>query len=366
MYKRESLEGLRRVADPKQVISLVGGISLQDISDNGFEVRCSCPLHLGDNKTGFSWKRSSGRWTCYTKNCGGNTSKDLYAFVALKLGISWVEAAEYLARSFNYSLEQGDYEGGEDYEVFQQAVKSHQQRNKYSIASQRELAHLPGYTKYKAAVVENYLVSRNYIPSEVSGFNFYPMTDVFGILRMGIPVYDDTGKLVGINGRIMDTILSYPKEVVAEDGKKIVVPKYRMTSFDKRYILYNLQNAKQHSVKNGLIVVEGQLDVARLHTYGIYNSVCTMGTSLTPQQIALVYKYSYSLTFLLEEGEAAKRGVVSSIKQLHPGGLQVKIAKLPSGDADSNTKDVILECLRSARVYANDDIEAIKLGCLDI
>lgn len=365
MYKRDSLEALRRLADPKQVVSLIGNISLQDISDNGLEIRCPCPLHSGDNKTGFSWKRATGRWTCYTKNCGNTTSRDLYSFVALKLGVSWVEAAEYLARVFNYNLEHGDYTNQEDDLAFQEIIKIHQQKNKYFIAEQRGLAHLPGYTKSKVDVVKDYLQSRNYSIQDVKLFNFYPMTDLFGILRMGIPVYDESGKLVGINARLMDTILDYPKEIVSEDGNKIVVPKYRMTSFDKRYILYNLNQAKKYSVRSGLVIVEGQLDVARLHTYGVYNSVCTMGTSLTTQQVSLIYKHCFNITFLLEEGEAARQGVLRSIKHLQHG-IVVKVAKLPSGDADSNDKQTVIECLNSARSYSTDEIEAIKHGFLDI
>jgi DNA primase len=351
MYKRESLETLRAIIDPKDVLLSLGGVSPRDLFDNGDELRCPCPIHGGDNRTAFAWKRNINKWQCFTKNCGENTSRDIFAFISLKLQIPFHKAAELLAERYHFTLEKGTLGDMEAYKSSDLAktssyVKEFNTRSKYVVNNLPALKDLPGYDPDNLDTMIKYLNSRGYMYDDISIFNFYPMIDSCGILRMGIPVYDDSNRIVGVNARLMNTVIDYP-ETVMKDGKELPVPKYKMTSFQKGSVLYNLNNAKAHALKDGLILTEGQLDVSRLHTYGIYNSVCTMGTSLTTQQVSLIYRCAFKLTFLLEEGEAARKGVAKSLKNLATG-IKLYIAELPSGDADSNTKEVVTATLDEA------------------
>ena len=357
MYTRQSIDLIKQRADPKDVLSIIGGVSLNNILDTGDEVRSICPLHNGDNKTAFKWKRSTGYWTCYTHDCGKGTKHDLFDFVKLKLNISFIEAVELLARTFGVTLEQGNPEVVMDNTYIKNSLKEFQSIKKYEISNLKELTWLPGYHKEGFDLVLKYLQSRRYTPEDIKIFNFYPQLDNLNILRMGIPVYDEDGKLVGINARLMDTVITYP-QTVEVDGKSHPVPKYRMTPFSKGSVLYNLNNARGTSLQNGIIVVEGQLDVARLRTYGINNTVCTMGTTLSAKQVALLYKYCFHTIFLVEEGEPAIQGVLKSIKQLNTM-MKVSIAKLPSGDADSNPKEVVLDTLKSAKVLSVEELKEL-------
>ena len=152
---------------------------------------------------------------------------------------------------------------------------------------------------------------------------------------------------------------------LGKDDRIYPVPKYRMSSFPKGSVLYNLHQAKETAYKNGIIIVEGQLDVARLNTYGFTNAVCTLGTSLTAQQAALLYRHCFGVVFLIEEGEPALKGVVRSIKYLKVG-MQVAIAKLPSGDADSNIKEIVTTTLNNKQILNPEDIEGICSGVKQI
>ena len=57
----------------------------------GREWRCSCPLHGGDNPTGFAVYEDSGhaRWKCWTNDCGQGDALD---FVQKWLGYTKDEA----------------------------------------------------------------------------------------------------------------------------------------------------------------------------------------------------------------------------------------------------------------------------------
>lgn len=362
MYTRESLEALRNLVDVKDVLVQIGGISLRDITESGDEIRCPCPLHYGDNKTGFSWKKSRGYWTCFTRGCGDNHSHDIFGFVSAKLGVPFNQAAEKLASLVGFNLEKGVGGPSTDSLNTNQAIKEHLARGRFTVQKLRELSQLPGYNEEGFDNMLKYLELRRYTYDQVKVFNFYPQLDSYGFERMGMPVYDEDNRLVGVQARLMDKILQYPETVTLEDGSIRPVGKYKMNyKFEKGSILYNLNNAKRESVKKGLIIVEGQLDVSRLYTYGYKNAVCTMGTSLTDQQTALMYKHCYHTTFLVEEGEAATKGVIKSIKQLKTG-MRISIAKLPSGDADSNPKEVVIQTLENARELSLSEIAAICKG----
>lgn len=358
MYSRQSIDQLKQSIDPKDVLMTIGGISPSKITDDGDEIRCPCPLHGGDNKTSFAWKRSKGSWTCFSHGCGEGVSHDLFGFVEAKLNTNFLNSVEMLARQFGFHLEKGEVTSQNNFSQISTSVREYSRLEKYKIESLKELSGLPGYYEQGFDYVLDYITSRGYNYNEVREFKLYPSIDFLGTLRMGIPIYDEENRLVGINARLMDTILSYPETISYED-KEYYVPKYKMTKFQKGSVIYNLNRAKETSIKDGLVVVEGQLDVLRLHTYGIKNSVCTMGTSFSAQQISLVYKHCFHLIFLVEEGDAAWQGVLRSINFLK-GGMRVSLAVLPSGDADSNTKEVVLDTLKSARELTLHELEVIR------
>lgn len=360
MYTRESLEELRTLIDPKDVLIGIGGVNPKYISDSGGEIRCPCPIHGGDNPSAFSWNRHEGFWTCFTRDCGANVNRDLFGFVALKLGVGFNEAALELSNRFGILLNSENKEKiRPDYSLLK--IKEHNQVRKFVQSNTQKLETLPGYYKEGFPEVVKYIESRNYNKEVIRRFNLYPSIDTFDMLRVSIPIYDEYDTLVGVNSRIMNTILHYPEQVHAPNGRLFKLPKYKMTSFTKAAVLYNLNKAKEVAAENGIIVVEGQFDVIRLYTLGWTNAVACLGTSLSTEQSSLISKYCMKVIFLVEEGEAAIKGVRKSIKNL-PETIKIYIAKLPHGDADSNSKETITNALENAKTLTLSEITKIKNG----
>lgn len=360
-YKREYIKQLKQIVDPIQLLIQIGQISPSHIRDLYEDIRCPCPIHGGNNPTAFSWKKSTGTWSCYTRGCGGDLiSHDVYGFIQTKLGCSFEESVVYLEKLLNINeVTKNQMLQKSEVQSTEKVMKS-LRLNQYDNKKVEILDYLPYFHRESFSQMVEYLLTRNYTYKDIELFNFYPAKDPYSLVRLGIPIYDEEKSLVGVSCRLMDTILEYPKTIKLDDGKEAPVPKYRMSRFNKGNILYNLNNAKEHGFNKGLVIVEGQFDVTRLHTYGIKNAVCCMGTTLTMNQIALLYKYCYHITFLIEEGEAAMKGVLQSIKRINPHLIKIAVTKLPSGDADSNRKEVVIETLNNLKELTTKDIIDIK------
>lgn len=360
MYTKESIENLRNVTDVKEVLMHVGGVPASDITDNGYEVRCSCPLHGGDNSSGFSWRIQDGVWTCFTKGCGEGSGRDVFAFVQLKSGMSFKEAVEYLAQMFGFSLEKGEVGEMSNYLKTSQVRKDLQLLSRAKEEQKLMLKSLPGYREEGKPEIYQYMQMRGYNdPEIIDYFNLYPCVDHFGYLRLGIPAYDESGNLVGVNARRMDGLLVYPPEVQLADGRSRALNKYEMVAnFKKGLVLFNLCRAKEESLEKGLILVEGEISCMRMVSYGYTNTVAMRGARLTREQALLLYKHCFHLTMLVEEGEAAEEGTVANIEKLP--GMKISIARLHSGDPDDSSKEEIEEALANSKLYTEEELSYTK------
>jgi len=79
------------------------------IQHSGYEIRCACPLHKGDNPTAFSvYKGDDGhdRWHCHTKCDAGGDAID---FIRRWRGLDFIGAVKYLAEMIGLPLEELGY-----------------------------------------------------------------------------------------------------------------------------------------------------------------------------------------------------------------------------------------------------------------
>lgn len=333
MYSKETLIKLKNLVDPLQILLSVGGLNYSDISDRHTEYRCPCPIHGGDNKMAFCWSKTYDGWKCFTKHCGENenTGNDAFGFVQLKTGCDFNTAVEVIADLCNYDLTDADKKDSvSEHEVLMEIIKSSHVQEKARIKDVATLQELPNFYKEDFAfeLVENYIKTRNYsCLKDISKYNLYPFLDHNRQLRVGIPHYNVNGDLVGVNARKMDTVLNY---------EPIQSPKYFITKgFKKENILFNLNNVQLKSPAQSLLIVEGEFSCIRLNYYGWVNSVAAMGCALSSPQITLAFSKSLNLHFLLERGDAARKGFVTTVKRLKQAGISVVyFSELPDKDPD--------------------------------
>jgi DNA primase len=122
--------------------------------------------------------------------------------------------------------------------------------------------------------------------------------------RVMFPIFDRRGTLISFGGRILGQ--GQPKYVNGPDTQV----------FSKRRNLYGLHLARE-SVRDGanLIVVEGYMDVIAAHQAGFSGAVAPLGTALTADQLALLWRLSPS-PCLCFDGDAAGARAAARVMEL--------------------------------------------------
>ena len=165
--------------------------------------------------------------------------------------------------------------------------------------------------------------------------------------RVMFPISDARGRVIAFGGRALE------KDVPAKYLNSPETP-----LFHKGDNLYNLSTARQ-ATHNGspLIVVEGYVDVIAMVTSGFGGAVAPLGTALTENQLALLWKMADE-PILCFDGDragqkAAYRAADLALPSLLPG-KSLRFALLPEGQdpddlARSGGRGAIEEVIAAAR-----------------
>ncbi len=181
--------------------------------------------------------------------------------------------------------------------------------------------------------------------------------------RIIFPVHNQSGKVVGFGARILKANDRAPKYINTPENEIYV----------KSRILYGTYQARQAIDKaDECLLVEGYTDVLSLHQAGIENVVASGGTSLTPDQLRLIKKYSNNLTIVYDGDAAGVKAALRGLDLALEESLNVKLVLIPDNeDPDSyinkggaaafiqfvqrNKKDFILFQLEVALKDAGND-----------
>ncbi|MGB1217397.1 MAG: DNA primase, partial [Saprospiraceae bacterium] len=153
-----------------------------------------------------------------------------------------------------------------------------------------------------------------------SGYDFYRG-------RVMFPIRNISGKVIGFGGRVLAKNAKTAKYLNSIDSEV----------YNKSRVLYGIHFARQPIRKvDECLMVEGYTDTIALHQAGIENVVAPCGTSLTPDQIRLVKRYTPNLTFLFDGDAAGKKAALRGLDMVLEQDMNVKVVLLPEGeDPDS-------------------------------
>jgi DNA primase len=146
--------------------------------------------------------------------------------------------------------------------------------------------------------------------------------------RVMFPIRDARGRTIGFGGRVLDK----------GEPKYLNSPETEL--FHKGRELYGLYEARQASRSlTRLLIVEGYMDVVRLHQAGITYAVATLGTATTPEHLSRVFRICNELVFCFDGDRAGRaaawRALENSLSQIREG-RQIRFLFLPDGhDPDS-------------------------------
>ena len=150
--------------------------------------------------------------------------------------------------------------------------------------------------------------------------------------RIIFPIHNQSGKVLGFGARILKTNDRAPKYINTPENEIYV----------KSKILYGSYFARMAIDKaDECLLVEGYTDVVSLHQAGIENVVASGGTSLTPDQLRLVKKYTNNLTIIYDGDNAGIKAALRGLDLALEESLNVKLVLIPDKeDPDSYVNKV--------------------------
>ena len=146
--------------------------------------------------------------------------------------------------------------------------------------------------------------------------------------RLMFPIRDSRGRVLAFGGRIIDQgepkYLNSPETMLFHKGREL-------------YGMYEVRQVR--TTLKRLLVVEGYMDVARLHQAGVTYAVATLGTATTPEHLRRIFKLVNEVVFCFDGDKAGRAAAWRALGNALPearDGRQIRFLFLPEGhDPDS-------------------------------
>jgi DNA primase len=138
--------------------------------------------------------------------------------------------------------------------------------------------------------------------------------------RIMFPITDIQGRTVAFGARAMG---DRPPKYLNSPETKL---------YNKSRNLYGLSYSKEAiKAREYAILVEGYMDFVIPFQHGVDNLVASLGTSLTPQQVELLGRYSHQVVVSYDPDSAGLAATQRSLDLFLEGDFRVKVLRLPSG-----------------------------------
>ncbi|HEY1311652.1 MAG TPA: DNA primase [Pseudolabrys sp.] len=301
---------------------------------------------------------------------------DIFGFVMETEGVAFPEAVERLAQMAGVALpkvshedEQRDARRKTLHDIMELAAKFFE-----ATLASRAGAKARGYladrgldpaTQLKFRL--GYATNERFALKEHLGSHGIPVEDMVeaGLLIAGddIPVPYDRfrDRVIFPIGDLRGRTIAFGGRALEKDAQAKYLNSPETPLFHKGATLYNIAAARQAAHDGAqIVVVEGYVDVIAMVTAGFPATVAPLGTALTEDQLALLWKMADE-PMLCFDGDkaglrAAYRAVELAMPRLKPG-KSLKFALLPEGQdpddlARSAGREAVAEVIAAARPLA--------------
>ena len=339
LISRASIEQVQAIAD---MVEIVGQYT--QLKKAGANYSGRCPFHE-ERTPSFSVNPTEKLYYCFGCGAGGN----LFGFVQAKENLDFAGAVEYLADRYGIRLEYEEGSPRADAErrrrdrlrsLLEHATSYYERvlwETKAAAAPAREyLARrglgeevcrafrvgysLPGWERLRDGAQAKRFTDQELLDAGlvVPGKQARPYDRFRG--RIMFPLADDRGRTLGFGARTMGD----------EKPKYLNSPETPL--YHKSEALFGLHNAKAAAVREDRVfIVEGYTDVLALAQAGVGNSVASMGTALTEQQLSRLSRVTRNL-YLCYDADAAGIGAMDRALRLGRAmGLSLHVVRIPDG-----------------------------------
>jgi DNA primase len=309
-FSREFLEKLKQSVD---LVDLANEYTeLYKAGPYLYMGHCPHPKH-NDSDASFRINTQTNTWCCYgchsdkkNKN-DGNYGSDCIAFIEwINEGkMSWIDCIKYLAKKVNLPL----------------PVEKHEKQYNTNYKLMNKFIRNLNDTAYE------YLYDRDLSDNEIEQWRIGYDTNEN---RIVFPLQDSYNNILGFNKRLIcKETKGINKKYIHSSDSEI---------FKKSNFLYGLHNIDKSF--DYIILTEGVFDVILARKYGLKNTVCALGTSLSEYQIDLLAKYNKEIIVIYDNDDKGIKTMKKVMPLLAAKNISAKLLILPEGKdlADMSTQ----------------------------
>lgn len=374
MIDRSTIDRIFAAAD---IVEVVG--DFVSLTKKGVNYSACCPFH-SEKTPSFVVSPSKGLYKCFGCGKAGNAVN----FVMEHEKLLYPDALRWLAKK--YSIEIVEKELSPEQKQQNDDRESMMVVNSYAAQWFEEQIHTPK----GEAIGLSYMRERGFSDATIKqfGIGYNPEGgDTFSkeaikigyqekfLIDTGLTIIPERGGYYDrFNGRVMFPIHSLSGRVIGFGGRTLrsdkKTAKYLNSPesivYHKGQTLYGLWQAKKSMVEHDYcILVEGYMDVMRMHQSGICNTVASSGTALTREQVVLIRRFTRNVTVIYDGDPAGIKASLRGIDILLTEGMNVRAVLMPEGDdPDSFARDRSSEQIRQFIETTQQDFVGFKAGIL--
>lgn len=335
---------IQQILSRIDIIDVVGGFV--KLKRRGSNYLGLCPFH-NEKTPSFTVSPSKELYKCFGCGRSGNT----ISFIMEHEKYSYPEALRWLANKYGIEIEE-TYQSDEQRQQMQVAdslyiINQFAQEFFSRTLFETEEGQDIGLAYFKERGFREEVIRKfqlGYSPEQRDAFTKEALAKQYNqelLVRSGLvanrneqltdnyrgrvifPVHNHSGKVLGFGARILKSNDKAPKYINTPENEIYI----------KSKILYGSYFARQAIDKaDECLLVEGYTDVISLHQAGIENVVASGGTSLTPDQLRLIRKYTNNLTIVYDGDSAGVKAALRGLDLALEEGLHVKLVLIPDGD----------------------------------
>jgi DNA primase len=334
-YRLDS-DVIKRILDGNNIVDVIEEFLPLKKAGNNYSTRC--PFHK-EKTPSFMVSPDKQIFHCF--GCG--ESGDSISFLMKYKNYTFVEASEYLAKKAGIVLEEriSTKKYNENKRIADRLYKINREAALYYYKNLRKFPEVINYLNSRKLDINvikkfgigyainqwdnllKYLTARGYTEEDILKTGLIIKNQKKGSYydrfrnRVMFPIFDIKGRIIGFGGRVLDD--SLPKYLNSPET----------LIFNKGYNLYGLNTAKEAVSNKSFILVEGYMDVIKMHTYGYNTTVAALGTSLTDNQIKLMKRYSKSFYVALDSDKAGQKAALKAMNMFKRNNLDAKVVIIP-------------------------------------
>ncbi len=301
-----------------------------------------CPFH-SEKSPSFIVSAERQSFKCFGCQEGG----DVITFLQKYDGYSFYEALETLAKRVGITLEsyrptsQDAYRkrlleimslASEYYHFLLTKHKSGEEAREYlksrGIGNEAISLFNLGYAPKSWRSVSDFLIiKKKYLPEDLEAAGLVIRKDNNNFYdrfrgRVIFPLKDHKGVVVGFSGR---TLIKDDKE-----AKYINSPETQL--YSKSRMLYGLwENREQIRKENGIVLVEGELDVIPSWQAGVKNVAAIKGSAFTNEQAQLMTRFTKNVYMSLDSDSAGQEAIKRAVVIAEQLDLSIRVVQIKGG-----------------------------------